>query len=145
MEEGKAERPLGIAILAVLDIIGGILGLFGGISMAALSTIIAEMMEEMGGLPGFEGLFGAAIEVMFLVLGITAIIMGIVAVAVGWGFWKGTEWAWILGIALYAIGIILGVVSLAGGNVFSVISIIIGALIVYYLFRPNVKAWFGKA
>jgi len=26
----------------------------------------------------------------------------------------------------------------------SVIGIIIGAVILYYLFRPNVKAWFGK-
>ncbi len=145
MEEGKAERPLGIAILAVLDIIGGILGLFGGISMAALSTVIAKMMEEMVGLPGFEGLFGATIEVMFLVLGVIAIIMGIIALAVGWGFWKGSEWAWVLGLALYAIGIIFGVLSLAGGNVFSLVSIIIGVLLVYYLFRPNVKAWFGRA
>lgn len=145
MEKRKAERPLGIAILAVLDIIGGILGLFGGISLAALSTVIAEMMEEMGGLPGLEGLFGATIEVMFVVLGIIAIIMGIVALAVGWGFWKGSEWGWFLGVALYAIGIILGLASLVGGNIFSLVGIIIGALILYYLFTPNVKTWFGKA
>lgn len=137
MEEAKAERPLGIAILAVLDIIGGILALFGGITLAALSGEVSEKASELSGFTISSDLLVA--------VGIFAIVMGIIAVAVGWGFWKGSEWAWTLGVVLYIIGIIFGVGSLAQGSVSSLVSIIIGGLIVYYLFRLNVKAWFGKA
>jgi hypothetical protein len=132
--KAEAERPLGIAILAVLNIIGGIFGLFGGIALAALSGTVS-------GLPGL----GAISSGWLVAVGIFAIIIGILPVAVGWGFWKGSEWAWTLGVVLYIIGIIYGVVWLVQGNVSSLVSVIIGGLIVYYLFRPNVKAWFGKA
>lgn len=140
MAEAKAERPLGVAILAVLDILGGILALFVGIGFMALSAIIAEM----GGAEVLGGLF-AFFEAFIIVLGLIFLVLGILGIAVGWGFWKGSGWAWILGVVFYVIGIILGVVSLALGDLTSIVSIIIGALLVYYLFRPNVKAWFGKA
>lgn len=42
MEKAKADRPLGIAILAVLDIIGGILVFIGGIGMAAVSAVVND-------------------------------------------------------------------------------------------------------
>src|SRR5215204_3664753 len=49
-----------------------------------------------------------------------------------------------IGIILLALGIIVAIVSVAAGNVSAIISIIIQGIVIYYLYRPNVKAFFGK-
>ncbi len=132
----EAQRPLGVTILAVLDILGGIGASLLGLIYMALSAQIGTVVG--GG--GIFALFGAFI----VVLGIIFLILGILAIAVGWGFWKGSSWAWIVGLVLYVIGIVLGLTSLALGDVTSIVLVVIGALLVYYMFRPNVRIWFGK-
>jgi hypothetical protein len=47
-------------------------------------------------------------------------------------------------LILSAIGIILGIGSIASGNVGAIFHIIINAIVIYYLYRPNVKAFFGR-
>jgi hypothetical protein len=37
------------------------------------------------------------------------------------------------------------VISIATGNIGGIVSIIISGIILYYLYRPHVKAYFGKA
>lgn len=71
--------------------------------------------------------------------------MGLVGIAVGWGFWKGSGWAWIVGVIFYIVGIGISAVGMVWWSLTNVIGVIIGVVILYYLFRPNVKAWFGKA
>jgi hypothetical protein len=39
----------------------------------------------------------------------------------------------------------MSVVSIVTGNLGSIVSIIINGVILYYLYRPHVKAYFGKA
>jgi uncharacterized membrane protein (DUF2068 family) len=58
-----------------------------------------------------------------------------------YGLWNGKRWAWTITLIISGIGIILGIASIAVGNVFQ---IIINGVIIYYLYRPNVKAFFGK-
>jgi hypothetical protein len=41
--------------------------------------------------------------------------------------------------------IALNAISIATGNIGGIISIIISGIILYYLYRPHVKAYFGKA
>ena len=48
-------------------------------------------------------------------------------------------------IVLSIINIILNAISIATGNIAAIISIIISGVILYYLYRPHVKAYFGKA
>jgi hypothetical protein len=40
---------------------------------------------------------------------------------------------------------VLNAISIATGNVGGIVSIIISGIILYYLYRPHVKAYFGKA
>jgi len=76
-----------------------------------------------------------------------------------YGLWKGKGWAWTISIIVLFIGIAIsiasvsitstGVFSNAGSNllgdiVSGIVSIGISAFIVYYLYRPHVKAYFGK-
>lgn len=142
----EAQRPLGVTVLAVLDVLVGIFPVYLGVMyMIFISTFSNPgIIGSLGGwgMPGFFALFRGA---LILPLGLILLVLGILAFVVGWGFWKGRGWAWTFGLVLYVIGIVLEVISLAVGDVVSIVVVIIGALLVYYMFRPNVKAWFGKA
>jgi hypothetical protein len=39
----------------------------------------------------------------------------------------------------------LNAISIATGNIGGIVSIIISEIILYYLYRPHVKVYFGKA
>ena len=112
--ESQKHRPLGVTIIAILIIIGGILFLFSGIVLLIIGI-------------GF----------ILLALGIAYLVMA-------YGLWKGKGWAWTITLILSVIGIIIAIVSIAAGNVAAIINVIIHGIVIYYLYRPNVKAFFGK-
>jgi hypothetical protein len=61
-----------------------------------------------------------------------------------YGLLKGKPWAWNTTITLSVIGIALGTSSIITGNVGAILSIIINVIVLYYLYRPYVKVYFGK-
>lgn len=123
----KPSRPTGVTILAVLEFIVGIFALLGGTGALVGSA--------------FAGVFGyGALTGLLAALGVFLLLTGILALIVGWGMWTGKGWAWAVGLVLAAIGIVSSLVSLPG----SIISIVIDLLIIYYLTRPHIKAYFGK-
>lgn len=73
----------------------------------------------------------------FLALGIAYFVMA-------YGLLKGKRWAWTITLVLTSIGIALGFVSIVTGHIGAVFSIIINAVVLYYIYRPNVKSFFGK-
>jgi hypothetical protein len=88
--------------------------------------------------PSFFG--GVAIAI-----GAVLIAIGIVSFIVAYGLLKGMGWAWTVTIILEIISIVLNAISIATGNIGGIVSIIISAIILYYLYRPHVKAYFGKS
>jgi len=136
-------RPTGVAVLAILAAIGGILCLIGAVVLGILSTEMATFIESMmeqygaGAIPGI----GEFIETIVLAIAAVAAIIGILALIDAYGLWIGAGWAWWLTIILSILGIIGGILSLPGG----IISIIIDILIIYYFTRPYVKEFFGMA
>jgi hypothetical protein len=113
METSK-HRPLGVTIIAVLNLIGGIIAIAVGV------------------------------PALIVGVGIVLIAVGIASLAMAYGLWKGKRWAWTITLILSGIGIIFGLASIGAGHTGAVIEIIIYAVIIYYLYRPNVKAFFGK-
>jgi hypothetical protein len=152
----KLSRPLGVSIIANFGIILGIIMLLGvvivsvsGVNMA--NTVASSRVNTVSG----SGSVGLEVALYILV--------------VGYGLKKGKTWAWtmsIIGILIgfattsYAIyfttlpliGVIgnqVGLTAYAGIIVdVIIISIIvfvsIELIILYYLYRPHVKAYFGK-
>jgi hypothetical protein len=108
--ESQKHRPLGVSIVAILTAIGGIIFLASG--------------------------------AVFLVIGIGFLFLaiGIAFLVVAYGLWRGKSWAWTITLILSVIGIILAIISLAVGNIGAIISIIIHGVVIYYLYRSNVKA-----
>jgi hypothetical protein len=137
-------RPTGVTIIAILNIISGIIMLIGGVGLAAISSILPTMTTldpNAGGQMAIAGLLGVGGAAVGGIL----IILGIISFIVAWGLLKGKSWAWSVTIILSIISIVIGIISLVAGNFGSVVNIIIAGIIIYYLFRPHVKAFFGKS
>ena len=124
------ERPLGVTIIAVLAAIGGAVGVLG--ALAAMSVL-----TSFGGLAGSIG--GFATIVVFIALG-----TAVVSLVFAYGAWTLQPWAWTLGVVLEVISGITALYQLADGQSSAVITVAIAAVILWYLFQPQVKAAFGQ-
>jgi len=116
----QKNRPLGVTIIAILAVIGGIGSLLSGFAVMAVVPFVG------------------------IILGVILIIIGLAYFAVAYGLWKGLNWAWTITLIVSAIGIIVGIGSIIVGNVGAIFHVIINGIVIYYLYRPNVKAYFGK-
>jgi hypothetical protein len=136
----KPKRPTGVTVLAVLDILGGIVGIGAGalfIGIAALaSSSLVQQYPSLGTISGVSSILYA--------LGALALILGIISIVVAIGFLGGKGWAWTLGIVVSIINIIVSIVETIIGFSSNIIGIIFSIIIIYYLMRPHVKAFFGK-
>jgi len=131
MAAEKPRRPTGVTIIAVLEILGALVML----SICALALIAGEAAVGLGLglLPGLVAVLGAVM-----------LILAIVMLGVAWGLWTGKGWAWTLAVVFIVLGIIVGVAQMIAGGYHGILTLIIQVIIVYYLFRPNVKTYFGK-
>jgi hypothetical protein len=101
--------------------------LLAGLGIAALGTVL---------------IFLAPLGIFF---GGILIILGIVSFIVAGGLLQGRGWAWTGTLVISIISIIIGIASLAAGNGGSIIGVIISGVVIYYLYRPYVMAFFGKS
>lgn len=84
------------------------------------------------------------LSIVFLSLGVILIAIGIGYLAVSYGLLIGRGWAWSIALILSYIGIALAIVSIVTGNFLPIINLAINIAIIYILYRPQVRAFFGK-
>ncbi|MHA1960945.1 MAG: hypothetical protein ACW99U_11980 [Candidatus Thorarchaeota archaeon] len=114
------ERPMGVTILAVLQILGGAIVLFLG---GVLGLLAAALLP-----PAF-----AAFALIFAAF---AVILGLISLVVGYGLWGLKSWAWTWAMIVNVLNIIT---ALLGGNY---IGLVIPIIIVLYLNSPDIKRRF---
>ncbi len=153
---------MGVTIIAILNIIGGAFSLIGGIGLLAVGVILPQVPPSTFNQSGLQGnltagqapiptpptdtsmfaqsLFGG----LGVAFGAILIAIAIVSFIVAYGLLKGRRWAWTVTIILSIISIVWNAITLAGGNFFGIVSIVVSGIIIYYLYRPHVKAFFGK-
>jgi hypothetical protein len=137
------KRPTGVTIIAILIIIGGILLLLAGIGGVAVGSLSISQIIGLG----------------FVIIGAIILAVGIGYLVVSYGLLKGKRWSWTITVVLLFIGIAINVVSIIIFGYFtfdtdtssfltinsgSIAGIIISVIILYYLYRPHVKSYFGK-
>jgi hypothetical protein len=121
-----AARPTGITILAILGGLEGVFGLLGGFTLL------------------FAGSVGAGTGGSLL--GIALLALAALALAFGWGAWSLQPWAWPLGVAFAAYGVVINLLQIVGGNAAgAIIGLIIAGGVLYYLNQPTIKSLFGRA
>lgn len=112
----RQNRPVGITVLSVFQILGGVL----------LLPIVA-----------FLWVMTLPIASSFL-----EFLLSLLLLYSGWGLWSGKFWAWWLNAASVAFGILLAVVEVASGVTIQIPGLVVGVVLVWYLFRPGTKQFF---
>ncbi|HMA37121.1 MAG TPA: hypothetical protein VKY74_21885 [Chloroflexia bacterium] len=132
------KRPVGVTILAVLAIIYGIfnllltlLGLIG-IGLAASGVAAVASKYDVGTL-AYAAIWDAVLGILYLVFGI--------------GAFRLKSWAWTTGLVALVLELVRNIVGyfISGFGALSIITSVLALLLLWYLFRPNVRAAFGKA
>lgn len=145
------ERPFGVVIIAVIELLLGaiiVLGAAGLFVLAGLSTSEEVRRQISPALP--QWVVDNAVLV-FGSLGVITLVIGLVSLLVGYGFWKARAWAWTVGVAI-------AIITICSAFIFPLVygfenpswmgslllSLILPWAILFYLNRPNVKIYFGK-
>ncbi len=133
MSDNEYERPLLVTIIAVLYGLIGVILLLGGIAFIVTGNLIniEQLLQDIS--PDMVAMVGN-------ILGGVCVVIGLIYLILCLGFLKGWKIMWYLGLIFAIIGLITSLFGLP----LSVITLIIEALIIYYLFRPNVKLFFLK-
>lgn len=118
-------RPVGVTILAILELISGVAVIGFGVFFTALLGSMSSSIV------GGEGAILGIITSIAIAIGITSFVMA-------WGLLKGKSWAWTITLILTIISFVSNALST------NIVGLILGFAILYYLFRPHVKAYFGK-
>jgi hypothetical protein len=87
------------------------------------------------------------------VLGVGVTATGAIVILIAWGLWKGKNWARILYLISLVLGVVAGILTVFSPTIFhiassfsldftGVVPIIIDGVLIWYMFRPNVKTFF---
>lgn len=147
MQSATKSRPRGVTIAATVNIIVGIAGLFFGIGFIAQDTLLHPIIESTFDLPRRNLSTEQASTPGFgIALGAAFVPLAIVSFIVASGLLKGRRWAWTAALILSIISMVwyaftVVIIPSNGGRT---LGVIIGAVTIYYLYRPHVKAYLGK-
>ena len=119
----KKKTPFGIIIISILTVISGLI-------LFAMSFVSLMILSSLGPLR----LMGS----MFL------LILGTASIIVSFGLYKGKGWSWTLLLILSGFGAAGYLLNIVNGQSFSVIGLVINAIIIYYLYKPHIRKFFGK-
>ena len=136
------KRPVGVTILAVLAVIYGIFSL-----LLALLGLLGLALKAAG-VAAVASKYSTGNLVYAL---ISDAILGILYLAFGIGAFSLKGWAWTMGVVVLVLDIVRQIAGFAiqGSTTSKIVSasitIVIALVLLWYLFRPNVRAAFGRA
>jgi hypothetical protein len=126
--EHPSRRPVGVTVVAVLDILAGVaVAVFGVVLARALLPAISTNPYLL--------------RVLRMGFGSVSLVLGAFAIVLGIGLLRGRGWAWTVQVALTAWSAISDAVR-AGEEALP--SVLIAAAVLWYFLRPAVRLWFGK-
>src|SRR5216684_5104729 len=129
----KPSRPIGITLLAIIQILIGVLGLLVSLAIIGLAALFSTL-PTVGTLIGTVG----------VVIGGVSLFFSMIWLATGVGFLHGKGWAWTLGM-IFTILSILGAAYVAFNGVYQAgYALVFWIIMIIYLTRSHVKVFFGK-
>lgn len=137
----SSRRPLGVTIIAVLLIIGGILGLVLGI-LALVAAFSASHAIIVHG----HTTIAHIVDTIGVVLGGSSIVLGLLTLLFAWGLWTLKRWAFWLTVIFEAITLLRYALELVQPHA-SLVSIITPMIIpvvilIYFLADSHVRRAF---
>ncbi len=148
MQSATKSRPRGVTMAATVNIIVGVAGLFFGIGFIAQDALLHPLVESaIDDLPRRNLLPDQASTPGFgIALGAAFIPLAVISFVVASRLLKGRRWAWTAALVLSIISMVwyaftVAIIPSNGGRT---LGVIIGAVTIYFLYRPPVKAYLGK-
>jgi uncharacterized membrane protein (DUF2068 family) len=146
-------RPVGVTIVAILMIINGALFVGGGIfAILVIPNVINEQFAAnqtnitIGNHTSIQlgNTLTGIINTVVIVISSISIAIGVAAFVLSWGLLNGKGWAWIITVILAIISVVFSIIALASGGFTNIVTLVINGAILYYMYRPPVKAYFGR-
>ena len=127
------QRPTGVTILAVLQLIGGILSVLGGIGLLFAGATATP--DGPGANSGVATVFGFGL-----------IVSGTIGLIAGYGLFTLKGWGWLLAVIFSILNVLSSLWNLIQGNAIlsAIVGLVVSGLILYYLYTPTVKRAFDK-
>jgi hypothetical protein len=129
---GDPRRPAGVTFIGVLAYIGGIFDIIGGSMLLVIATGAALVANP---LPG--GLLTA----------ITIIVSGVIVLIVAGGLLRGSGVSRLIFTIVRGISIVLQILAVTTGGVglfVGIISVLISAIVLSWLWAPRANAFFSR-
>jgi hypothetical protein len=139
----QRERPAQVTVLAALAMLAGVIGVIIGVVTLASGTVVSFLVPPVARPPG-----------VVLLLGLLQLVIGLLYIGFSVGAWRLRRWAWPLGLAAGSLAIIVNGVRLiynlyafvtgepVSGVVGPILALIVGGIILYYLFSDTVQRAF---
>ena len=118
------DNPKNITILAGLAVLGGVLGVLAAFGI----------FDDAG-----TGFLAGEVEVLWLLI---ALMVAFISLLFAYSAWYRQRWAWLFGIVIEILTLVVALVTWIGGKsglVGMLISAAIAGAILYLLFTPEVK------
>lgn len=130
-------RPTGITILAILALLGGLVSLIGALTLLLGGALAA----------GTSGVVGVALGALAIFTGLTMLVSALLSLAFAYGAWNLKPWGWLLGVVTQGFSLFSSLLALINGSDFGsqLFGILVAGGILVYLFRPDIKAAFGRS
>lgn len=135
MSERQVDRPIGVTVISVLYALAAVVLIIVGIVAIGFGDALIDQIVQDE--PDMDILYGINI-----IIGAVVIVIGLVSALVSYGLYNGWSIMWYLGSILAVIGAVINLICIAIGSIGNVISLLICAVIIYYLLKPNVKMFF---
>lgn len=126
-------RPLGVTIIGIVLAVSGVFQLLVGAEALGFTDFGLSTVSDAAGVSGWASVIG-----------------GIASIAVAGGLFTLAGWAWMLAVAVLGIRIVVDVIAVATHGfdstlgIAAITNLIISGVILWYFFRPSVKAAFGR-
>ncbi|HLA21869.1 MAG TPA: hypothetical protein VJZ17_00315 [Nitrosopumilaceae archaeon] len=130
----QSERPTGVTILGIIHIIFAILMIMAVAMVVTFSTMVGSFSFMMGNtMTAFAG---------FIAVGVG--ILAAIEFVIAWALFSGKRWGRIAIIALTMADFIIHCATLVVGNLFAIPHIILDLITFFYMWKPNVIAYFNQ-
>lgn len=146
-------RPAALTTVTILSIINGIVLLVGGVaSILIVPTIISSLVSnDLSNLtntedlsPEFETVLTSSIINVVYIVSSVAIALGLAWFGLAWGLFTGKGWAWLITVIFAIITVVVSIIGVLSGSITSIPTLIINGVILYYMYRPHIKSYFGR-
>jgi len=127
------ERPAGITVVSILVAIQAVLAILGGLEAMGIMSL------------------GLGVAADSESAGLADVVIGIVTLLVSYGLFATQGWAWLIAVIVTVIRILTALLAvLLSGigspiGIGSLVAIVIGLALIWYLMRRDVRGAFGRA